>query len=92
LCGEVGDVGNHDAENDFDGAVVEIPLDLLNDDGDNQADGHADADEISQAKETFSKRGSLAADHHGNAEFQSEQAGGIIDQAFAFEDVDDALR
>ncbi len=35
---------------------------------------------------------SFAAHDHGDAEFESEEAGGVVDEAFAFEDVDDALR
>ncbi len=31
-------------------------------------------------------------DDHGDAEFESEETGGVVDEAFAFENVDDALK
>jgi hypothetical protein len=44
------------------------------------------------AESALSDGGGAAVDDHGDGEFESEEAGGVVDQAFAFEDVDNALR
>lgn len=92
LCGQIGGVGNHDAENDFDGAIVEIALDALDDEGDEKTDGQADDDKVGEAEETCGDGRSFSLDDHGNAKFQGQQSGGVVDQAFPFDHVDDALR
>ena len=90
MGGKVRGVRDHDAEDDFDGAVVEIALDALDDDSDEETDGDTDGDEVAQAEKAPDYRGSLPLNHHGDAELESEETGGVIDQTFAFQDVDDA--
>jgi hypothetical protein len=89
---EIGSVGNHDTERDFDGAVVEVTLDAFDEESHQQADDDAAADEPDEADGSGEDCRSFAADDHGDAEFESEEASGVVDEAFAFEDVDDALR
>ena len=46
LGGQVGDVRDHDAEGDFDRAVVEVALDPFDDESDEEADGDANDDQV----------------------------------------------
>src|SRR3954451_5188352 len=92
LRSQIRDIRNHDAECDFDRAVVEITFDALDDEADQDADRDADADQVRDAYEADGDAGSLAAENHGDAELESEQSAGVVDEAFAFENVDDALR
>ena len=60
-----------------------------------RADGHADehaADgEPGELEEAAGEGGGGALDDHFDAELKGEQAGGVVEEAFAFEQVDDAL-
>ena len=47
--GEIGGVGDQDAERDLDGAVVNAAFDSIHDPAGDEADGHASHDEISQS-------------------------------------------
>src|SRR5262249_29605938 len=73
-------------------AVVEVTLDALDKESDEEADGESTADKPCETDRSLGDRRSFAAHHHGHAKFEGEQAGGVVDEAFAFEDVDDGLR
>src|SRR5262249_31707690 len=47
--------------------------------------------QIGEAKKSGNHGRRLASDEHGDAEFKREQGAGVIDQALAFEDIDDSL-
>jgi hypothetical protein len=90
LGGKIRGVRDHDAEDDFDGAVVKIALNALDEESDEETDGDTDGDEVAQAEKAPDYGGSLPLNHHGDAELESEKASGVIDEALAFQDVDDS--
>jgi hypothetical protein len=89
--GEVGGVRNEKADGDFDRAVVNLVFEPFDEAGDDQADGDAGSHEIGEASDRGQNCGILAVDDHGGGEFESEEAGGIVEEAFAFENVHDAF-
>ena len=56
-----------------------------------EADANTAHGEIREAQDAGTNRWVLAVDYHRNREFKSQQAGRIIEQTFAFEQVNDTL-
>src|SRR6266478_3361605 len=89
---EVSGVGREDADHDFDGAVIDAALEPFHNQTEDQADTETDGNQIGEAQSALRDGRGAALDDHGDGEFESEEAGGIVDEAFAFEDVHDPLR
>src|SRR5215467_5064862 len=89
--GEIHGVGNDDADGDFDGAVFDAALEPCDDQGDEQTKRDASDNKVSKFEQAFAEIWPFAADNHSESELQSEETPGIVEQAFTFEHLDDAL-
>ena len=89
--GEIGGVGNQYADGDFNGSVVNAVFNPVRDPADDQADNQAAECQVSQASDAAGKRWRLIPQHHGDSEFQRQQAGSVVYQAFALDQVRDPL-
>ena len=66
-------------------------FDQVDDLADHQANHDAQGCEISKAKEAGSESRRTAPDQQGDPELKRQQRGGVIQQAFAFKNIDSAL-
>src|ERR1700683_4019506 len=85
-------VGDDDADCDLDWSIINMALEALYQSSDYQANGDSSQRQIAQPSQRLADRRRLRAQDHSQAELQREQTAGIVDQAFAFQDVDDASR
>src|SRR5262249_44501634 len=83
---------SQEAEGDLDRTDVDTMFDPVDDYSDQQPAREAHNRKVGKAQETGNNGRCLASDKHGNAEFEREQGAGVIDQAFAFEGIDDPFR
>src|SRR5262249_25073369 len=86
---EVDSIGNENTDRDFDRGVVDQSFDTVNNPTCRETDEKTDDYEVSDSTQPIADCGSLMVDHHQNAEFEREQAAGIVYQALAFENVYD---
>ena len=87
---QVGGIGHEDADGDLDGAVVDAAFEQVNDPAYEQSDADAGDDQPEQGQHPLQRTGYSAADDDGDGELQGEEASGVVDQALAFEHVNDA--
>ena len=87
---QVGSVGNQDADGDFDRTIVNTTFDPVHDPACNQAYGHTGNDQVSQASDAACDGRSFVAQYDGDAEFQGQEAGGVVHQALALDQVGDS--
>jgi hypothetical protein len=92
FSGQVGSVRRENADDDFNGSVVDAPLEPFDYEAEKIADHEAGSDEIGEPQSASGECGRTAVDDHGDGEFEGEEACGVVDEAFAFEDVDNRLR
>lgn len=84
-------VGNDDADGDFDRTVFDEPLEPFDHQSDEQADKKAGNDEVGKAQKAAVPGSGTPADQRGDGKFESHEAAGVVDEAFTFKNVDDAL-
>src|SRR5271156_2930582 len=90
LRGQVGCVRNEDADGDFNRAIVNAAFEVVDKPTDCQADRDAARGEPRQRKQATGDGGDALANEYADGEFKGQQSAGVIDEAFTFEDVDDA--
>src|SRR5579862_3640980 len=91
LRGEIGGIRDEDADGDFDRAVVDAALEVVDDPSDDEADHDASGGEPNKSKHASGHGGDAVVNEDADGELESEETGGVVDEAFAFEDVDDAF-
>jgi len=92
LSRQVRRVGNQQADGNFNRAVIDAMFEPFHNAAQHQTDDHADAHQIRKASERRKNGGIFSGNHHRSCELKGEQAGGIVYQALAFEDVHNPLR
>src|SRR5271165_6926830 len=90
LRGQVGCVGNQDADGDFNRTIVNPAFEVVDKPADSQANGDAAGGEPRQRQQTSGDGGDALVNENADGEFKGQQSGRVIDEALAFEDVDDA--
>lgn len=91
FAGEVADVGDDEGDGNFNGTVVDPALEEGDKGTDEKADNGSTDEEPDEAKKAGTDCGRVAVDDHVDAELEGEQAGGVVEEAFAFKEVDNAL-
>src|SRR6202022_28757 len=89
---KVRGIGNENADGNFDGGVVDRELELLDDEADRETDDDSTDAEVRETEDAVEEGKGLVADNRRDPELQREEAGGIVHEALAFDDVDDPAR
>src|SRR5207237_5948820 len=87
---QVRAIRHEHADGDLDGAIVDPALEPIDDEAEHQADADSASDEIAEAEEHERGGRNLSPGEQQHAHLDGEQAGRVVDQALAFEDVHDA--
>ena len=91
FAGEICEVGSDEADGDFDGRVVNFGFEVVDQLSDDETDHDAAGDQVNKPPDPYFETGNFSGDDESDSEFESEQAAGVVDEAFAFDDVGDAL-
>ena len=84
---EIGEVGSDKADRDFDGGVIDFRFHVIDQPGDEQADDDGRDNEKDQAAEPFNGAGRVAGNHESGGDLKRKKTAGVIDEAFALDDV-----
>src|SRR5579862_651080 len=82
LTREVREIWSDKADGDFDGRVVNFCFEVVDQPGNDQADYDASNDEVNKALDPYFEIGDFSRDDESHSKFESEQAAGIVDEAF----------
>ena len=91
FAGEICEVWSDEADGDFDGRVVNFGFEVVDQPGDDETDHDAAGDQVEKPFDADGKRRNFTRDDKSDGKFESEQAAGVVDEAFSFDDVGDAL-
>src|SRR5277367_5868962 len=90
LRGQVGRIGDENADGDFNRTIVNAPFEMVDKPADGQTDGDAPDGEPRQCQQAAGDGGDSLVNENPDGEFEGQQPACVIDEAFTFEDVDDA--
>ena len=90
IGGQIHGIRDQNAERNLDGAIVNSPLHIVDDPAGEEAEPDAAEGEPDEHQDATGHGGHAPVHDNIGSELKGEQARGVVDQAFSFENVDDA--